>query len=237
VVIQGAVLVLKMSGLTASPNSCANEYKDGKIALAGGVLKAACAGAARRVGRFGIPGIPGPVGDAASGSRPFVKGEKLDVTKIEIKDKDNFVAFSLVSDPINNVIYKAEMRLPFPKGSALDFAQTDKLASEVFDIQAEQSNQQQTGGPAPAAGQAAATVAAPPAAAPTPEPLAPIAPPPPPPDAPAAPPPTVSLGMTFDQVVGIMGQPKSIADVGTKKIYTYNGIKITFVDGKVSDIQ
>jgi hypothetical protein len=67
--------------------------------------------------------------------------------------------------------------------------------------------------------------------------LAPIAPPPPPPDQPAAPPPTVGLGMSTDQVIAILGQPARIANVGTKAIYSYPSLKVTFVNGKVTDVQ
>ncbi len=48
---------------------------------------------------------------------------------------------------------------------------------------------------------------------------------------------SVSLGMTIDQVVGIMGSPTVKADLGSKKIYTYGNMKIIFMDGKVSDVQ
>jgi hypothetical protein len=47
---------------------------------------------------------------------------------------------------------------------------------------------------------------------------------------------TVSLGMTTDQVIGSMGQPKNIMDLGAKKIYVYQDLKITFENGKVSDV-
>jgi hypothetical protein len=59
----------------------------------------------------------------------------------------------------------------------------------------------------------------------------------PPIPAPAAPPATVSLGMTTDQVTGILGQPKNIMDLGAKKIYVYPELKITFQDGKVSNME
>ena len=57
--------------------------------------------------------------------------------------------------------------------------------------------------------------------------------------APAAPaaPAEISLGQTIDQVTAILGQPKTISDLGTKKIYVYKDMKIVFVDGKVSDVQ
>lgn len=54
--------------------------------------------------------------------------------------------------------------------------------------------------------------------------------------APAAPA-EISLGQTIDQVTAILGQPKTISDLGTKKIYVYKDMKIVFVDGKVSDVQ
>ena len=54
---------------------------------------------------------------------------------------------------------------------------------------------------------------------------------------PAAGPSVTSLGMTIDQVVSMFGQPSRIADVGAKKIYWYPQQKITFQDGKVSNIE
>jgi hypothetical protein len=59
----------------------------------------------------------------------------------------------------------------------------------------------------------------------------------PPVAAPQAPPATVSLGQTPDQVVNALGQPKNIMDLGTKKIYVYPDLKVTFKDGKVSDVE
>lgn len=65
---------------------------------------------------------------------------------------------------------------------------------------------------------------------------APIAPPPPPPAAAAAPA-TIALGQTVDQVTASMGAPTRIIDLGTKKIYVYKDMKITFKAGKVSDVE
>jgi hypothetical protein len=55
--------------------------------------------------------------------------------------------------------------------------------------------------------------------------------------APGAPPPTLTLGLSTDQVTGMLGAPKQIVDLGAKKIYVYKDMKVTFNDGKVSDIQ
>jgi hypothetical protein len=53
----------------------------------------------------------------------------------------------------------------------------------------------------------------------------------------AAAPPTVELGQTIDQVQAAMGSPLRVANLGPKVIYYYNGMKVIFKDGKVSDVQ
>jgi hypothetical protein len=58
-----------------------------------------------------------------------------------------------------------------------------------------------------------------------------------PPPAGAAAPQSVSLGMTINQVVGLLGQPTMVGDLGSKKIYSYGNMKVVFIDGKVTDIQ
>ena len=47
----------------------------------------------------------------------------------------------------------------------------------------------------------------------------------------------VAAGETIDQVVAALGQPSRKARIGTKEIYTYKDLKVTFVDGKVKDVQ
>ncbi len=53
---------------------------------------------------------------------------------------------------------------------------------------------------------------------------------------PSGPPPTIALGQSTDQVTAAIGQPTRIVDLGAKKIYTYPDMKITFQNGKVSDV-
>ena len=48
---------------------------------------------------------------------------------------------------------------------------------------------------------------------------------------------TISLGQTTDQVVAILGNPQQILNAGTKQIYRYKDMKITFISGLVSDVQ
>ncbi len=56
---------------------------------------------------------------------------------------------------------------------------------------------------------------------------------------PAAPqePAQVELGQSIEKVQSILGKPEKVVDLGAKKIYLYKDLKITFVDGVVSDVQ
>jgi hypothetical protein len=47
----------------------------------------------------------------------------------------------------------------------------------------------------------------------------------------------ISLGQTIDAVVSSLGAPTRIIDLGAKKIYAYPDMKITFTNGRVSDVQ
>lgn len=233
-VTQGVVLKLK-KGLTGGTNKCSNDYKEGKVSLGGNVLQ-----------RTQCARLPGVLVTATS--RGFVPGEQMSLVKIEVKDG---IVFSLISDWVGDIRYHAELKFQVAKGSSVDMAAADQMIGDVFSIAPQDGQQQgnpqvsQQAGPAPATA----------AAAPQPAPLPDIPPPPPPPDAPAAAaapeqpaaqqpaaqqqPQTLSLGLTIDQVVGILGQPATVADLGAKKIYTYKNpsIKVTFVDGKVTDMQ
>ncbi len=55
--------------------------------------------------------------------------------------------------------------------------------------------------------------------------------------APAAAPAEIGIGQTIEQVTAILGKPKSIVDLGAKKIYVYSDMKIIFNGGKVTDVQ
>ena len=55
--------------------------------------------------------------------------------------------------------------------------------------------------------------------------------------APSGPPPSVALGQTTDQVKAILGNPTKTADVGPKTIYYYDGMKVVFKAGKVTDVE
>ena len=55
--------------------------------------------------------------------------------------------------------------------------------------------------------------------------------------APAAATKTIALGQTEDEVVGILGPPQKMVNLGTKEIYFYPDMKVIFISGKVADVQ
>lgn len=247
VVTQGVTLVLKQGMTAGAMTACTSDFKDGAIKLTktGG---ANCADAAiRKVSRFipVLPGVPAAPATGAQTTRVFVAGEKMYVTKIEVKDS---VSFRLLSDAINEQTYMAEIHFPIAKGAAPNAAEIEKSVAELFTIAPPEKSAdnaqggQQAQAPAAAPARAAAPAAEPALApiAPPPPPadaggaLAPIAPPPPPPDQPPA---SVALGMSPDQVIAILGQPATKANVGAKQIFSYKSLKVTFVNGKVTDVQ
>lgn len=253
IVTPGAILVLQKSDLVLGPVSASslytNVYNDGKIQANSFAQAKKTLG---KIGRFGsfIPGVGGAAAagassaDSNSGSAPrtYVKGEKMWVTKIEVKteNKQPEVVFDLFTDAVNDVRYKGALKFPYAKGTSDE--DVDKLIAEVFTIQPADQDQKAQ---APAAGQAAAPAPAPapaaaaaPAATPAPAAALPDVPPPPPPaDEPAAPPKTISIGQTPEQVTAAMGQPEKIVKLAKKEIYYYKDLKVIFTAGKVSDVQ
>ena len=238
IVTAGAVLILQKDGLimdtTTSTAPMPNTYKDGKLSHGVGDV------VTHKGWMKFVPGassIPGAGSVPNVDTRTFVTGEKFWVTKITVQEDG--VVFELYSDPISDVRYYSDLKFAYPKGSTPN---TDKMLStvaEVLKVDDSGGDSKQAAAPAdgaaPAAGtqaQAAAAAPAAPVAA-----MAPIAPPPPPTDAPPAQPKTIAVGQTKDQVVAMFGQPTRIANLGTKEIDYYPDMKVTFVKGKVSDVQ
>lgn len=48
---------------------------------------------------------------------------------------------------------------------------------------------------------------------------------------------TIELGQTIAEVEAILGRPETVVKLGEKTIYAYKGMKVVFMDGKVSDVQ
>jgi hypothetical protein len=154
-------------------------------------------------------------------SRFFTVGEKVYISKMDIQTKSDKIGFFLIEcDACNNVqqpaTFKAILAFQFPKGylDSADPSQILDVISQVLAPDSSGSDQQQQA-PQQQSPQPAASVdtVPPPATA------------------------TIQLGQSIDQVKAALGQPEKIVDLGKKQIYVYKDLKITFIDGKVSDVQ
>jgi hypothetical protein len=236
IVTAGDVLALQKDGLTmcSSDSSYAfgNTYSNGAIvANYNNRAKDAAKsyGKAFGLSKFGLGGGASVSDSANNGctSRKFVTGEKFWVTGITVQ-KDGIMISTFPDANGNQVRYYGEIKFPFAKGSVPPVDDFVKTVSDVMTVQpADNSDQGSQGGQGDQPAQAAAPAAA---AAPMPE----IAPPPPPAD---TPPPTIALGQTVDHVTASFGQPVRIAKLGAKTIYYYKDMKVTFTNGKVSNVQ
>jgi hypothetical protein len=178
-------------------------------------------------------------------SRKFLAGEKFWVTGITAQPDGILV--SLYSDPYSDVRYYGEIKFFFPAGAAPEPAAhhrrggappvtrvappVDDFLKTVAELITVVPPDDQSNQPAPAETAAAAPVA--PAPVPPPAQLTDIAPPPPPPD---VPPPTIALGQSKDQVIASFGQPVKAVKLGVKEIFFYKEMKVTFANGKVSNV-
>jgi hypothetical protein len=144
--------------------------------------------------------------------RKFVTGESFWIIGIAVQ-KDAMI-FRLLSDPVNGIRYYGDLKFPFPKGSPPPLDQAVMQVNEVLTIQQPDKPATEAAAPAPAA-----------VPAPIPAPAPPVESQ------------TVNLGDTPERVTAAMGQPKNIVNLGTRQIYVYANLKITFENGKVTDVQ
>jgi len=47
---------------------------------------------------------------------------------------------------------------------------------------------------------------------------------------------SIQMGMTIDQVVAAFGQPEKMVNLGPKQLYVYKDMKVTFINGRVMDV-
>jgi len=151
-------------------------------------------------------------------SRYLTVGEKVYVIKLDVNSKSDKVTLTIVEcDSCNNVqqpaMYKSAVNFQFPKGY-LDKADASQIQDVISQVLAPDS--------APAANDQQQPQA---------QQQQPADPPPP------AEPPTIQIGQSIDEVKAALGTPQRIVDLGKKQIYVYKDLKITFIDGKVADVQ
>jgi hypothetical protein len=139
--------------------------------------------------------------------RKFVAGERFWITAYSVTDKH--VILLVYSDPINDVRYYGQIKFPFQKHSIPSADDVMKTIAEVVDVQPPDNSAPDD---TSAQNQAA------------------------PENAPATPK-TIAMGQTKDDVIAALGQPQKIVNLGTKEIYIYADMKITFLNGRVADVQ
>jgi hypothetical protein len=257
VVKPGSILVLQKNGLqmfsvpTKIPPTI--PYGDGKLSFRFGDKFATC---------FALSHAQPPLNCDSVPQRMFVAGEKFWITAFLVKDKQ--VVLLVYSDPYQNVRYFGQLKFPYNKKSipsADDLLKTiaevvivEPLESSSSGVEQPQSSAQDTSALAPitppptTTGDPSVAMAEPaeissggsgqsqPSAQGSPA-LASITPPPPPTATTAVATKTIALGQTKDQVVASFGQPQKIDSSDHKEIYCYPDMKVTFVNGRVTDVQ
>ena len=224
VVDPGTLLAVQKGGLLGVPYSdksaLTNRYEGGTVHPPSGL---AVAGKKALLGRFSQ--------SEGQTTKLFAKGDKVYPTKIDVNvDKDTVTLAIVACDTCNKTdpptYNKANVVFQFPRGSlakasAGDVEDTIGQLLSVSDDSQQQDQGAQQGGQDQQQGaqgdqQAAQQAAQQPA---------------------AAEPQTIGVGQTTDQVQGSLGKPDKIVNLGAKQIWVYKDLKVTFLNGKVSDVQ
>jgi len=229
VVEQGTILVVQKGGILGVPYTNMSlipptKYQDGKIQTPNTLVTKGIGHAWSKL--TGATGSAGAAAGAAAGTQQtthlFQVGEKVYPSRIEVNQAGDKVTLGIVAcDACNNTdpptFFKADVIFQFAKGylAKANPPQVMDVLAQVFTVDDSGGGDQQGGGNG---GQGA--------------PNAEGGPPQPPPQ-----PQTIQLGQTTDEVLAALGQPDKIVNLGAKQIYVYKDLKVTFLKGKVSDVQ
>ena len=158
-------------------------------------------------------------------TRLFQVGEKVYPARIDVDPIKDKVTLGIVAcDSCNNVdpptFYKSDVVFQFAKGylASANPTQVEDVIAQVFTIDdSGNGNGQQNGGNDAQGGNGNGQDQGQAEAPKEPQ--------------------TIQLGQSIDDVVAALGQPDKIVNLGPKQIYVYKDLKVTFVKGKVSDVQ
>jgi len=223
VVEQGSILVVKKGGILGVPYSdqsiLSTKYEGGTVHSPNPLISK------------GIGSLMSKVGKTQT-TQFFQANTKVYPAKLAVNlPKDQVVMGIVACDSCNNTspttFYKADVVFQFPKGTLANTNPSqveDTIAGLLaFDDSAsDQGNNGQQGGQGngndqqgnnQGGGGGGQAQQAPP------------------------PPQQIEKGQTPDQVIAAIGQPDKIVNLGAKQIYVYKDIKVTFLNGKVSDVQ
>ena len=228
IVGEGTVLVIKKDGILSVPyrdQSVPTKYQDGAVRSPSASTMGARGSLMGRIGKQQI--------------RLFQVGERVYPSKIAVNlPKDQVTVGIIACDACNHVspttFYKADVVFQFAKGTlaTTSLSQVEDTIAELLNIDDSPGDQgvgqpgngndndtghgnrndQQGGNQGGGVGQAQQQ-------APPPEPQ------------------QIEKGQSPDQVKAALGQPDKIVNFGTKQIFIYKDLKVTFLNGKVSDVQ
>jgi hypothetical protein len=224
VVDKGTLLEVKKGGVLGVPygdnNVPASKYEGGVVHGPSGLSL------------MGRKSIMGKLGKEQT-THLFASGDKVYPAKIEVDVNKDDVSMTIVAcDTCNKTdpptYNKAKIVFQFPKGSLVKASAGDveDTIGQLLAI-SDDSQQQDQGGQQSAQGgqdqqggqqdQQAAQQPAQPAAQAEPQ--------------------TIEKGQSTDQVQTSLGKPDKIVNLGAKQIWVYKDLKVTFLNGKVSDVQ
>jgi hypothetical protein len=222
VVEEGTLLAVQKGGMLGVPysekTSLTNKYEGGTVHPPSALM---VSGKKALLGHFSQTQSQGQT------TKLFAKGDKVYATKIDVNvDKDTVTMGIVACDTCNKTdpptYNKAVVAFQFPKGSlgkasAGDVEDTIGQLLSISDDAQQQGDQQQGNqdqgqqqGQQQGQGQQQEQQAEPQ---------------------------TIQMGMTTDQVQAAMGKPEKIVNLGPKQIYVYKDLKVTFLGGKVADVQ
>jgi len=229
VIEEGTLLAVQKGGMLGVPysdkTSLANKYEGGTVHGPNGMM---VSGKKALLGHFSQTASQGQT------TKLFAKGDKVYPTKIEVSADKDTVTMGIVScDTCNKVdpptYNKANVVFVFPKGSLAKASagEVEDTIGQLLSISEDTGQQDQAGGgqdqqggqQAGQGGQQGGQQAQQQQEVPQTEPQ------------------TIEKGQTTDQVQASLGKPDKIVNLGTKQIWVYKDLKVTFVNGKVSDVQ
>ena len=163
----------------------------------------------------------------------FATGDKVYPSKIEVNVSQDTVTIGIVAcDTCNKTdpptYNKAKVVFQFPKGALAKASagEVEDVIGQLLAISNDDSGGGQQAGDQGAQPQGGAQGGQPAAEAPQQPPVQ---------EQPE--PQSIEKGMTPDQVEAAMGKPEKKVNLGPKQIYVYKDLKVTFLNGKVSDVQ
>lgn len=222
VVEEGTLLAVQKGGIMGVPYSdkttLTNKYENGTVH---GPNAAMTEARKKLFGHFSQTASEGQT------THLMKKGDKVYPTKIDVKvDKDVVLLGIVECDTCNNTDpptwAKANVEFQFPKGSLAKASAGDvedtigQLLAISDDSQqggGDQQGQQQQGGQQGGQDQGGGQQQG------------------------GGEPQTIQMGMTIDQVQASLGQPSKVVNLGPKQIYVYKDLKVTFLNGRVVDVQ